>query len=125
YSTLTGAGITVGALSDSFNCYSTYAQKGVPASGPAGYASNGFTATVSDDQSSGNLPTTNAVNVVKDATCMDYGAPIQLPFGDEGRAMLQIVYDVAPSANLAFYTAENNEADFANGIGALQQAGAK
>ena len=26
---------------------------------------------------------------------------------------------------LAFYTAENNEADFANGIGALQQAGAK
>jgi len=125
YPTLTGAGITVGAISDSYNCYPVYAQNKVPASGPAGYASNGFTATASDDQSSGNLPAANAVNVVKEASCMDYGGPIRLPFGDEGRAMLQIVYDVAPSANLAFYTAENSEADFANGIGALQQAGAK
>jgi hypothetical protein len=124
YSTLTGAGITVGALSDSFNCYTTYAQKMVPASGPAGYASNGFTATASDDQSSANLPTVNPVNVVQEASCLDY-APTQLPFGDEGRAMLQIVYDVAPGARLAFYTAENNEADFAKGIGALQQAGAR
>jgi hypothetical protein len=39
-----------------------------------------------------------------------------LPFGDEGRAMMQIVHDVAPGAGLAFYTAENSEADFANGI---------
>jgi len=125
YPTLTGAGITVGAISDSYNCYPVYAQNKVPASGPAGYASNGFTATASDDQSSGNLPAASAVNVVKEASCMDYGGPIQLPFGDEGRAMLQIVYDVAPNASLAFYTAENSEADFANGIGALQQAGAK
>src|SRR5882757_5610367 len=123
YPTLTGAGITVGALSDSYNCYTTYAQKQVPASGPAGYASNGFTATATDDVNSGDL--SSGVNVVKDATCMNYGAPVQLPFGDEGRAMLQIVHDVAPSAGLAFYTAENNEADFAAGIGALQAAGAK
>ena len=33
--------------------------------------------------------------------------------------MLQIVHDVAPGASLAFYTAENSEADFANGIGQL------
>ncbi len=50
---------------------------------------------------------------------MEYGPPIQLPFGDEGRAMMQIVHDVAPGAGLAFYTAENSEADFANGIGQL------
>ena len=39
--------------------------------------------------------------------------------------MLQIVHDVAPGARLAFYTAENSEADFANGIGKLAAAGAK
>ena len=33
--------------------------------------------------------------------------------------MMQIVHDVAPGAGLAFYTAENGEADFANGIGKL------
>src|SRR5450631_2854344 len=50
---------------------------------------------------------------------MAYGAPTQLPFGDEGRAMLQVVHDVAPGASLAFYTADNSEADFASGIGKL------
>jgi hypothetical protein len=49
----------------------------------------------------------------------------QLPFGDEGRAMMQIVHDVAPGAGLAFYTAEDGEADFANGIVNLATAGAK
>ena len=123
YPTLTGAGITVGAISDSYNCYPVYAQNHVSASGVAGYAPNGFTATATNDVNSGDL--TSTVNVVAEASCMDYGAPIQLPFGDEGRAMLQIIHDIAPSAGLAFYTAENSEADFANGIGALQKAGAK
>src|SRR5262249_47577053 len=114
YSTLSGKGVNVGALSDSYNCYPVYAQNHVPASGPAGYASNGFLATESDDISSGDLP--SGVRVFREANCMSYGAPTQLPSGDEGRAMLQIVHDVAPDAGLAFYTAENGEADFANGI---------
>ena len=38
------------------------------------------------------------------------------PFTDEGRAMLQIVHAVAPGAALAFYTADDSEADFATGI---------
>jgi hypothetical protein len=123
YPTLTGSGITVGAISDSYNCYPVYAQNNVPASGPAGYAWNGFNTTAVNDVTSGDLP--SAVNVIAEAPCLSYGAPIQLPFGDEGRAMLQIVHDVAPGAGLSFYTAENSEADFASGIGALAKAGAK
>jgi hypothetical protein len=119
---LTGAGVTVGVLSDSFDCYSVYAANGVAAAGTAGYANNGFTATAATDVSTGDLPSN--VNVLEEAEagnggCMNYNPPTQLPFTDEGRAMLQIVHDVAPGASLAFYTAENSEADFANGIGKL------
>ena len=118
---LNGAGITVGVLSDSYNCYAVYGASGsgVPASGNTGYAPNGFTATAQDDISSGDLP--SSVNVVEEAEagnggCLNYGAPELLPFGDEGRAMMQVVHDVAPGASLAFYTAVNSEADFAQGI---------
>ena len=119
---LTGAGITVGVLSDSYDCYAVYASNGVAAGGNAGYANNGFTADAATDISTGDLPSN--VNVLAEANpggggCMNYGAPIQLPLGDEGRAMMQIVHDVAPGAGLAFYTAENSEADFAAGIGKL------
>jgi hypothetical protein len=119
---LDGTGVTVGVLSDSFNCYAVYAADKVSASGAAGYANNGFTADYATDISTLDLPST--VNVLEEAEagnggCMSYGSPYQLPFGDEGRAMLQIVHDVAPGASLAFYTAENSEADFANGIGKL------
>ena len=117
YPTLDGTGVTVGALSDSYNCYPVYAQNNVPASGPAGYADNGFLATASTDVATGDLP--SGVNVAQEASCMSYGAPTQLPFGDEGRAILQIIHDVAPGASLAFYTAENGEGGFANGIAAL------
>src|ERR1700733_4293165 len=119
---LTGAGVTVGVLSDSYDCYAVYAANHVAASGAAGYASNGFLATAATDISTGDLPSN--VNVLEEAQagnggCLNYGAPNQLPFSDEGRAMLQIVHDVAPGASLAFYTGDNSEADFANGIGVL------
>jgi hypothetical protein len=114
---LNGAGITVGVLSDSYDCYPVYAANGVPAGGPNGYANNGFNTTAAQDIATGDLPA--SVNVLEEAPCMDYGQPIQLPFGDEGRAIMQIVHDVAPGAGLAFYTAEDSEADFASGIGQL------
>jgi hypothetical protein len=120
---LTGTGVTVGILSDSYDCYPVYAQNNIPASGAAGYANNGFLATAATDISTGDLPST--VNVLEEADCLHYGAPLQLPFGDEGRAMMQIVHDVAPGAGLAFYTAEAGEADFASGFGKLATAGAK
>jgi hypothetical protein len=39
--------------------------------------------------------------------------------------MMQIVHDIAPGSDLAFYTAFNSEQDFANGILALAAAGCK
>jgi hypothetical protein len=131
---LDGSGLTVGVLSDSFNCYAVYQKpgSGVPESGGSGYAPNGFTANAQTDTSTGDLPA--SVNVLEEAgqddpanggTCMDYGAPQLPPYADEGRAMLQIVHDVAPGASLAFHTASEGEADFANGITALAAAGAK
>jgi hypothetical protein len=119
---LSGAGVTVGIISDSYDCYAVYAANNVPASGTSGYANNGFTATAANDISTGDLPAT--VSVLEEAEqgnggCMNYGAPEQLPLSDEGRAMMQIVHDVAPGAALAFYTGYNSEADFANGVGKL------
>lgn len=123
YPSLTGTGIKVGVLSDSFNCYQTYATDGVPASGFNGYASNGYTATYATDQMTGALPA--GISVLEEASCLNYGQPEQLPFSDEGRALLQIVHAVAPGASLAFHTGASSEADFADGIVELAQAGAK
>ncbi|HEY6457583.1 MAG TPA: S8 family serine peptidase, partial [Steroidobacteraceae bacterium] len=124
YPTLTGKGVTVGILSDSFNCYNYYATNGPTklGNGYNGYAPNSFAATLADDVASGALPA--GVNVLEEANCADYGAPQQLPFSDEGRAMAQIIYAVAPGTQLAFHTAANSEADFAAGITQLQKLGA-
>ncbi|MBB4845876.1 hypothetical protein HNP55_004430 [Paucibacter oligotrophus] len=94
---ITGAGITVGVMSDSYNT-STNAVK------------------AANDVASGDLPgagnplgNTAEVVVVKD----------QAGGSDEGRAMAQIVHDLAPGAKLCFATAYNTEVDFANNIRAL------
>jgi uncharacterized membrane protein YgcG len=128
YPTVIGTGVTVGVLSDSFNCYAIYEEpnSGVPASGNQGFAYYGYLADYATDISTANLPAgVNVLSEPYEGNCLDYGAPQNLPFTDEGRAMLQIVHDVAPGASLAFYTADNSEADFANGILALAAAGAK
>jgi subtilisin family serine protease len=122
---LTGAGITVGILSDSFNCYGVYDKpnSGVPANGVRGYAQYGFaTDDAPFDETSGYLPA--SVTVLEEGSCLSYGPQYFLPFADEGRAMMEIVHDVAPGAALAFYTGSNSQADFAAGITALANAGA-
>jgi hypothetical protein len=124
YPGLTGKGVTIAVMSVSFNCYAYYASNGYSKTGNGynGYATNGFSPTYADDVASGALPSN--VNIVEESSCADYGGPQLPPYSDEGRAMTQIVYVVAPGAQLDFRTAANSEADFATGITQLQKLGA-
>ncbi|MGF1452350.1 MAG: S8 family serine peptidase [Opitutales bacterium] len=69
-------------------------------------------------------------NAAADRSTGDVPASVQVlregPFAgsiDEGRAMIQIVRDLAPEAEQAFYSAFFGQADFANGIRQLRVAG--
>ena len=100
YNTL-GAGIKVGAQSDSYNKLGTT-----------------YAVHAAQDVASGDLPGTgNPEGYTTPVTVVSEG-----PTGgeDEGRAMLQIIHDVAPAAQLFFRTGDTSETDFANGIVALQ-----
>ncbi len=84
-----GTGVTVGVLSDSYDCLGTAPD-------------------AADDVASGDLP--SGVNVLLDLSpgsgCID-----------EGRAMLQLIHDVAPGAGLAFSSAfVGGQAGFATEI---------
>ena len=84
---LDGTGITVGILSDSFDCAGT---------------------ETSVDIASGDLPT--SMTILNDTGC---------PGSDEGRAMAQVIHDVASGAAIIFRAAGNGQADFATGIAEL------
>ena len=58
-------------------------------------------------QAAGELPTVDVL-------------PTQAGGGDEGTAMLEIIHDVAPTAELGFATAFNGDASFADNIRALR-----
>ncbi len=90
-----GTGVKVGVLSDSYNDL-------------------GGAAT---DVSTGDLPAAG-VQLVGSGDLSSGGT-------DEGRAILQIVHDVAPGSPLAFATAFNTEGVFASNIQALANAGSK
>ena len=76
-----------------------------------GVLSNGVR-TLADRQATGDLPAQVTV------------LPGQEGTGDEGTAMLEIVHDVAPGAELYFATAFGGQAQFATNIEALCEAGA-
>ncbi len=103
---LSGKGITVGVLSDSFNCNSERNQD-------ARYvAKNGRQDTMEDDIARGDLPGNGRIRILRELRNCNDGA-------DEGRALAEIIHDVAPGADIAFYTAFGGQADFAQGIEAL------
>jgi hypothetical protein len=92
---INGSGVKIGVLSDSYN--------------NLGGASN--------DIASGNLPA-SGVTLVGSGDLASGGT-------DEGRAMLQLIHDLAPGSQLYFATGFNSEADMANNIRALKNAGCK
>ena len=98
-----GRGVTVGILSDSFACLT----------GPL-IDGQMFT-TTEQDIANGDLP--KKVKVLSEAEPCDGS-------NDEGRAIAQIIHDVAPGASILYHTAFNGEADFAQGIIDLADAGA-
>lgn len=102
---LDGSGVTVGILSDSFD------RDGAAATHAAGDVGSG-------DLPGGGSPcgSQTPVGVLDDSAAEGE---------DEGRAMAQIVHDLAPGANIDFATAFNGELGFAQNIGKLVSAGAK
>ena len=87
-----GSGVTVGVISDSFNSLG----------GALG------------DIATGDLPRLQDMNILLDLPGFAFGG---LGLGsDEGRAMMQLIYDVAPGADLAFRTGAITQIDMAQGV---------
>jgi subtilisin family serine protease len=102
---LRGSGLTVGVLSDSYDA-----------------ATEPVVTRAREDAATNDLPGLAS-------SCSEQQLPVDVlqefspgageVAGDEGRAMLQIVHDLAPHANLAFATAFESEESFAQNIEAL------
>lgn len=101
-----GRGVRVGVLSDSFDC----------APGPI-FPGQMFT-RAADDIAADDLPVD--IHILEDLS----PSPNDACF-DEGRAMMQIIHDVAPGAALSFHTAALGQDDFADGIFRLASDGAQ
>ena len=97
---LDGSGVTVGVMSDSYQC------------NPPPFVPGAPTTTAAQDEASQDVPP--GVEVLDNGAC---------PGSDEGRGMVQLVHDVAPGAAQKFHTAFNSLVDFADGILELQEAG--
>lgn len=101
---LEGQGMQIGFISDSFGSATTVTS---PATDVANF----------DLPGASNNPAGNTTPV---AVLQDFGVAVGGTGGtDEGRAMVQIGYKMAPKAALAFATADNGEVGFANNIRAL------
>lgn len=95
---LNGTGITIGVMSDSYNTSTGSIKE-------------------ANDIASCDLP--GAANPCGNTTPVAVLEDSPSAATDEGRAMLQLVHDMAPKARLGFATAFNGDVSFANNIRAL------
>ena len=93
-----GSGVDYGIIGQSFNR--------VP--GPGGR-------NLAFSQNTGNLPDNSRITLLDDSFVGN---------GDEGRAMAELIYDVAPASDFVFHTGGGGIANFAGAIDELRQAGA-
>ena len=89
-----GKGITVGIFSDSYN-------------------TSGSSDTALDDVLSGDLPNTTAIPHEEG---LKFARDANFVGSDEGRAMAQIVHDMAPGASLCFASASFGQLNYAESI---------
>ena len=99
-----GTGQKIGVLSDSVNNLNN---------------GNGLAQSVA----SGDLPA--GIQIIQDLPGTTVGGVTTYTGTDEGRAMLEQIYDIAPGAQFAYATAFLGEASFATNIQALYDAGAR
>lgn len=90
-----GSGITVGVISDSYDCY---AQSDAP---------DFIARSAATDKASGDLP--SGAYALEELSECDFGI-------DEGRALMQVIHDIAPGAELVFLSGANGIASTASGI---------
>ena len=105
YPDLDGSGVTVGLMSDSWDCFSRL----------------GFGNDYALDVAQGELPPPSRVTVVRDAPDLGFSCNGRT---DETRGMAQIVFDTAPNANYLVHTALGGKASFANAFRTLRDLGA-
>lgn len=103
-SAVDGSGVRIGVLSDT-------------------YSRTTFPTSAATDVANAELP--GAANPCGNTTAVQVLDPGPASGSDEGRAMAQIVHDLAPKSPLAFSSAFNGDLDFADEIRALQAAGSK
>lgn len=98
-----GTGITIGALSDSYDAATT-ALDGSP-----------LLVHAAQDVATGDLPGTGNPRNPQPVVVVD-DPPVSDTNTDEGRGMLQVAHDVAPGATLCFATALDGQLGFAANI---------
>jgi len=115
-----GEGVKIGVISDSYNTITSATTATLPYVPVPGGTQTFTTNTAAQDITNGDLPGTgNPVGYTQSVTVLQ---DFPITRTDEGRAMLQIIHDVAPGAKLYFRTGFFTAGDFAKGIKELKDS---